>query len=256
MNLALRPSSLTGRSEDFLGVRVLVTGANSGIGHAIAQRFLDGGATVGVHHRSACAPYNGAHPVVAIEADLRDRGARRAMVDRFVEVAGGIDVLVNNAGAVPLYAPFPDIDDDTLAETFEINAFAPFRLIAEAWPHMVRQRAGRIVNIGTAAVKYGGSPRGVHYVAAKGALDAMTVAFAKAGTTLGIRVNGVRCGVVASGMHRKVPGYTDENFEARAAQVPVGSAGSTEEVAALVALLSSPAADYITGQLIDIAGGD
>ena len=71
--------------------------------------------------------------------------------------------------------------------------------------------AARVI-IGTAAVKYGGSPSGVHYVAAKGALDAMTVAFAKAGAACGIRVNGVRCGVVNSGMHLNVPGYTDARF--------------------------------------------
>ncbi len=255
MNLHVAPRPMTAPAGSLAGLRVLITGAGSGIGHATAKRFIDGGATVGVHCRTETSPFDG-DPVTVLEADLRDHEARRTLVGRFADAAGGLDVLVNNAGAVPAFAPFREIDDDILGETFEINAFAPFRLIAEAWPYMEAQGGGRVVNIGTAAVKYGGGPRGVHYVAAKGALDAMTIAFAKAGAACGIRVNGVRCGLIDSGMHRKVPGYTDDDFADRAALVPIGRAGTVEEVAELVAYLASPAADFITGQLIDIAGGD
>ncbi|MEK9945128.1 MAG: SDR family oxidoreductase [Alphaproteobacteria bacterium] len=256
MNLAVHPQNIMTQGAGLAGLRVLVTGARGGIGHAIAEHFLAGGAIVGAHHRSDAPTFDAGEPAMTIKADLCDHAARRAVVAQFVAETGGIDVLVNNAGAVPSYAPFSKIDDSVLAETFEINALAPFRLIGEAWPHMTAQGHGRIINIGTAAVKYGGSPSGVHYVAAKGALDAMTVAFAKAGAANGLRVNAVRCGVVNSGMHLNVPGYTDARFAKRAAQVPVGRAGRTEEVAALVAFLASPEADYITGQLIDIAGGD
>jgi NAD(P)-dependent dehydrogenase (short-subunit alcohol dehydrogenase family) len=256
MNLAVYPQTITTPSATLAGLRVLVTGARSGIGHAIAEHFLAEGAIVGAHHRGDVPSFDAGNPAMTIKADLCDHAARRAVLSQFVGETGGIDVLVNNAGAVPSYAHFSEIDDAVLTETFEINALAPFRLIGEAWPHMAAQGRGRIINIGTAAVKYGGSPSGVHYVAAKGALDAMTVAFAKAGAAAGIRVNGVRCGVVDSGMHLNVPGYTDAQFAKRAAQVPVGRAGRTEEVAALVGFLASPEADYITGQLIDIAGGD
>jgi NAD(P)-dependent dehydrogenase (short-subunit alcohol dehydrogenase family) len=256
MNLSIQPKTHSAQGGSLSGLRVLVTGARGGIGHAIATHFLAEGAAVGAHYRGQMPVFEGAQPITAIKADLCDHAARRAVVTKFVGEAGGIDVLVNNAGAAPGYAPFSEIDDAVLAETFEINALAPFRLIGEAWPHMTAQGHGRIINIGTAAVKYGGSPRGVHYVAAKGALDAMTIAFAKAGAPEGIRVNGVRCGVVDSGMHLNVPGYTDAQFAARAAQVPIGRAGRTDEVAALVGFLAAPEADYITGQLIDIAGGD
>lgn len=245
------------------GARVLVTGASSGIGQAIAELFLAAGATVGVHHRKRGTDAQDLERDFArlgnvhlLEADLTERNARDALVDRFVARAGGLNALINNAGGVSDYADFTAMSEESWNATLSLNATAPFRLVQKAWPHLIAAGGGAIVNVSTVAVRYGGSANAIHYVAAKGALEAMSTAFAKAGAPHRIRVNTLRCGVIATGMHRKIAGYTDAQYERRSRLVPLGRAGQPEEVARMALFLASAAGSFITGDTIAVAGGD
>lgn len=245
------------------GKRVLVTGASSGIGRSIAELFLAAGATVGVHHRRSGADARDLECSMGalgrahmLDADLLDATARDSLVDRFACLAGGLDTLINNAGGVSDYADFTAMSEDSWNATLSLNATAPFRLVQKAWPHLIAAQGGTIVNISTVAVRYGGSANAVHYVAAKGALEAMGTAFAKAGAAHRIRVNTLRCGVIATGMHRKIAGYTDAQYERRSGLVPLGRAGHAAEVARMALFLASDAGSFITGDTIAVAGGD
>lgn len=261
------PNPLDAAAEAYFasvkGSRVLVTGASSGIGRATAELFLAAGAIVGVHHRKsgteaqelAChfAPLGQAH---LLEADLTESKARDALVDRFAAAAGGLNTLINNAGGVSDYADFTAMSEESWDATLSLNATAPFRLVQKAWPHLIAAQGGAIINVSTVAVRYGGSANAVHYVAAKGALEAMGTAFAKAGAPHRIRVNTLRCGVIATGMHRKIDGYSDAQYERRSGLVPMGRAGKPEEVARMALFLASSAGAFITGDTIAVAGGD
>ncbi|MEO5372888.1 MAG: SDR family oxidoreductase [Alphaproteobacteria bacterium] len=246
------------------GRRVLVTGAGSGIGRAVALALGRSGASVGLHYHASAG--GAGETAAAIDAaggqawllrgDLADTAVRDRLVDDFVAVAGGLDVLVNNAGIVADYADFRELSEAAWLDTFAVNVQAPFWLCRAAWPHLAAAGGGRIINISSAAVGFGGSARNMHYTASKAALEGLTIALAKEGAPVGILVNAIRCGLIESGMHLRVPGYDEERYRRRAAEVPLGRAGRPEEVAAMVAVLASEEGGFITGQVIAIAGGD
>lgn len=247
------------------GKRVLVTGASSGIGAAIARLLGEQGACVAVHYRQgeegarrvarAIAKAGGrAEP---IKADLGNARARSRLVPAAVRALGGLDILVNNAGWAVGYEDFRTLPEDSWHRTFAVNAAAPFVLSRLAWGHLEKAAdGGRIINISSAAVRYGGSPSNVHYVASKAALEGLTVSLAKHGAPAGIRVNAIRCGVTDTPMPTRLPGYDRRKFLKRARMVPLGRAGQPEEIAAMAAFLASAAGSFITGQIIAVAGGD
>ena len=246
------------------GRRALVTGAGTGLGAAIAVALAAAGASVGIACRSSAA---GANAVVEriraaggtahlLLADLLDPASRDALVDSFVAAAGGIEILVNNAGGTDGYVDFRELGEESWDRTMDLNAKAPLWLSRAAWPHMERAGGGRIINIGTAAVRYGGNAKGAHYVASKAALEGLTTTLARAGLSSNILVNAIRCGMFDTEMYRHIEGYTEEQYRRRQSQIPLGRAGRPEEVAAMVVLLAGEGGGFITGQIITVAGGD
>ncbi len=250
--------------ESLRGRRVLVTGSSTGIGAEIARRFAANAAWVGIHYRGnrteaervAEECRRTASGVALFQADLLEADARRTLVPRFVEASGGIDVLINNAGAIYEYRPFSDVSEEAFDSTFALNVKAPFCLMRSAFEHMGATGRGRIINISTTATKYGGGPNNFHYAAAKAALDCLTMGFAREGARRGILVNAIRCGLIRSPMQAKIPGYVEEKLASRIALVPVGRAGEASDVAAMALLLASDDGAFITGQLISVSGGE
>ncbi len=254
-------------SQEHVGLeqkRALVTGASSGIGAAIAIMLADAGATVGLHY---CENETGAKKVAeaieagggmaaTLKADLSLEADRDGLISAVSSSLGGLDILINNAGGVYGYGAVENITADALETTFSLNSVAPFILMRDAFKVMSENGWGRIVNISTVSVKYGGSLNNIHYVASKAALESMTRGFARAGVGSNILVNTVRSGVIDTPMRTKIDGYTEERFRERVAMIPLGRAGSPEEVAAMTLHLVSPAGNFITGEIFTVAGGD
>lgn len=248
-------------SRDLRGRRVLVTGASSGIGAATARLLAARGAAVAVHYRSRQAEavalseaiVKAGGRAVALSADLLDPEARRRLVPAAVEALGGLDALVNNAGGPIVRESLTSITMDQWRSAFELNVHAPFALAQQAFIHMQANGGGRIVNVSSIGVKYGGSERTLHYASAKAALETMALGLAKAGARHGILVNVVRPGVIDTPAHADL---AERERADRVARIPVGHAGRPADVAEMIGFLLSSAADFITGQILAVSGGD
>jgi NAD(P)-dependent dehydrogenase (short-subunit alcohol dehydrogenase family) len=251
--------------SELAGQRALVTGASTGIGYTIAGELLRAGATVGLHHRRPTGELTetleqlnriGSGAIIPLQADLSEPDGQDRLVERFVETAGGIEILINNAGGLYGYQDFRTMQRDDWERTFALNVTAPAILSRCAWPHMEDAGRGRIINISTAAVGYGGSAKSLHYTASKAALEAVTRTLAKEGAASNILVNAIRCGVIDTKMHTRVDGYDEAQWRERLKLIPVGHPGQPADVAAMALYLLGKAGDFITGQVIAVSGGE
>jgi NAD(P)-dependent dehydrogenase (short-subunit alcohol dehydrogenase family) len=241
------------------GKVALVTGAQQGIGRAIAVALARDGADVGVNFLDdAAAAEKVAGEIcglgrraVTVQGDVSQTASVQGMVKTVVEALGPPDVLVNNAGVFPR-APFLELPEGEWDHVLGVNLKGSF-LCAQAVARalVAAHRPGAIVNISSSAVR--GDPRGVHYSSSKAGIVGLTRAMALALAPHDIRVNAIAPGLTDTAQPRY--GNTEEQIAERAREIPLGRIAQPEEIAKVAVFLASSESGWITGELIHVNGG-
>jgi NAD(P)-dependent dehydrogenase (short-subunit alcohol dehydrogenase family) len=240
------------------GKKALITGADSGIGRAVAIAFAMEGADVAILYNVNDGDAAETKRLVeskgrrckVIKADVRDRGACFAAVDQTVAALGGLNILVNNAAFQKAVKRFEDITEEDFRRTFETNIFGYFHMAQAAVPHLSEGDA--IVNTGS-IVGLTGLELLIDYTASKGAIHAFTKSLALNLGARGIRVNCVVPGPVwTPNIPATMPPEEVENF---GHEVALGRPGQPEELAPAYVLLASSDGSFMTGSLVEVTGG-
>lgn len=240
---------------------ILVSAGADGLGLGMCQRFAaEGGRVVALDKsEEAIASASKSAPSIRFEAvDLLDPSAVAGVIGRLGEEGLHFDTLVNNAGG-SLHTPRPFLEetDDHWSRVMELNVTAAVRLTRLVLPAMINAGFGRIINLGSKAGRYGSLFTGANYVAAKGAIQSMTLQLAQEFGPYGITCNAVCPGAILTPRVERLLSerMTAEEREATLNAIPVRRNGKVEDVAAAVAFLASGEAGFITGQLLDVNGG-
>jgi 3-oxoacyl-[acyl-carrier protein] reductase len=235
----------------------LVTGASRGIGHAIALALAGAGATVVGTATSAEGAERISQALRAAGASGRglawqatESASTEALLEAMAAAEGPPTVLINNAG-IAHDALILRMKEQDWEQTLAINLSGVFRLSKACLRHMLKQRQGRIINIGSVVGSIG-NPGQAHYAAAKAGLIGFTKALAREVATRNITVNTVAPGFIETDMTRSL---NEQQRAAYLSQIPVGRFGSAEDVAQAVLFLASKDAAYITGQTLHVNGG-
>ena len=242
---------------DLTGRRALVTGANQGIGWAIARRLADHGARVAVNYPDPERRPTDLRPLgphaVALEADVGRCGAIDAMFTELDEAFGGIDILVNNAGVFPR-ADVLTLDEAAWDTVLDMNLKGAFFCAQAAARRMIAGTAGgAIVNIASDSA-FAPSVRGAHYCASKAGLVALTKSLALALAPHRIRVNAVAPGLTDTAQPRG--GYSEAELAAAAGRIPLGRLGQPDDVADAVLYLAGDLARFVSGHTLLVTGGE
>lgn len=243
---------------------VLITGASRGIGAAAARLAARDGWDVAINYASNRAAAE------AVAADVRAAGRRAviiaadvgdpAQVERMFAMSdaelGPLGGFVNNAGIFAPAARFVDIAPDRLARTVAVNLTGNFLAAQHAARRLSTRTGGKggaIVNLSSMAARLGGAFECLDYGVTKGAIDTLTVGMAKELAGEGVRVNGVRPGLIDTEIHASI-GQPDR-VERLKGTIPLGRGGTAQEVAETIVWLLSERSSYITGITLDVAGG-
>jgi 3-oxoacyl-[acyl-carrier protein] reductase len=241
------------------GKVALVTGASTGIGAAVARAFGEQGMKVAVHYNRSEGPaaeVAAAIPdALLVRADVRDTAAIRACVAQVLQKFGRIDVLVNNAGSLVKRAPIAELTDELFDEVLHVNARSMMAFCREVVPAMRRQGSGgAIINVTSVAARHGGGPGASLYAGAKGFVSTATRGLAKELVGDRIRVNAVAPGVILTPFHEQFS--TPQMLEGFKATIPMQRLGTVDEcVGAFLYLASEPLSGYVTGQILEVNGG-
>ncbi len=240
------------------GKVAVITGAGRGIGRAIALQFAQYGSKVVVNYRNSLAQIeelltsiqNSGGEAIAIQADVSREEEARKLIEEAVKHYGRVDVLVNNAGITKdnLLMRMSEADFD---HVIDVNLKGTFFCMKHAATVMLKQKQGKIINI-SSVVGLTGNIGQTNYAASKAGVIGMTKSVARELAPRGITVNAVAPGFIETDMTDKLP---DKYKEATVAAIPLKRYGIASEVAGAVSFLASEAANYITGQVLQVDGG-
>jgi NAD(P)-dependent dehydrogenase (short-subunit alcohol dehydrogenase family) len=239
----------------------VVTGAASGIGLGIARRLASDGLAVALLDnsgdlvREAAAELSGqGRTVAAHEVDVSDREALEHAYSSVRAVLGPVTVAVTSAG-IESFDPIVDITPEKWDRILAVNLTGTFTCLQLAVPDMIAAGWGRIVTIASSSAQ-SGAPNMAHYVASKGGVMGLTKAFARELAGHGITANTIPPTIVDTPMARKSEAAGDvPSVEVMARMVPLGRAGTPDDIASACSYLCSDEAGYITGQVIGVNGG-
>lgn len=242
----------------------LITGGSRGIGAAVARLAAEQGASVCVNY---VANGDAAQAVVdeiksqggqamACQGDMAVEGDIERVFDACTAAFGPVTVLVNNAGVLDMEGNLADFSSERISRIINLNVTGALICAREAVRRMSTNNGGEggsIINISSMAATLGSGGAYVDYAASKGAIDALTIGLAREVARQGIRVNGIRPGIIETDIHAS--GGNPTRASDLADTVPMGRPGKPREVAEAVVWLASDNASYITGSTINVSGG-
>lgn len=250
------------RLPELQGKAVLVTGASTGIGAAVARAFAAQGARVGLHYNAseeaakAVAYEIGAAggECVLIRADVSDGAGARSAVEQAVVAFGRLDGLVNNAGGMVRRVAYADVSERDYDEIMDLNARSVVVASQAAIGPMKAAGGGFIINTTSVAARNGASGGAGLYGSSKAFVHNVTRGMAKELIPFGIRVNAVAPGVITTPFHERYS--TEAQLQAQLATIPAGRLGTAEDcVGAFLFLACASLSGYVVGQVIEVNGG-
>jgi len=242
---------------DLKGRVAVVTGGAQGIGYATSERLLRSGAAVvmwdidAAKLEEAKASLSKVGNVSGYVVELTSDAAVASTTAQTIQDSGHIDILVNNAGITGGNAPTWELDPDVWRRVIEVNLIAPYLTCRAVAPHMTARGWGRIVNVASVAGKEG-NPNASHYSASKAGVIALTKSLAKEIATKGVLVNAIAPAVARTAMFAQM---TEAHIAYMLGKIPMGRFVEVEEIAAMIAWLSSEDCSFTTGSVFDISGG-
>ena len=250
------------RIPDLDGKAVLITGASTGIGAALARAFAAQGALVGLHYNASVAAAEalaaeieaGQGRVRLIRADVSTGAGARSAVDQAVAAFGRLDGLINNAGGMVRRVPYAEVSEQDYDEIMDLNARSVIVASQAAIAPLKAAGGGFIINTTSIAARNGASGGAGMYGSSKAFVHNVTRGMAKELIPFGIRVNAVAPGVIETPFHERYS--TPAQMTAMLATVPQGRLGTPEDcVGAFLFLASAALSPYIIGQVIEVNGG-